>query len=225
MEISNGTGRISVAVVEDHPLVRDAIVRLLRLSGKMDVVAYAGSVEALPGAEVLANAIVVLDLHLPGRSGPRAVHYCVSLGLRVVALSAWEEREEVMAALNAGAKGFVPKSADSDQIVWAVEAVAAGGNYVSPALAAALLGNGPSSMPVHIPALSERERDVVALLAAGERDHDIAVELGISVRTVRSHLDRIRQKTGRRRRPDLTRFAMEEGIVRRMPIPGSERSA
>ncbi len=209
-----GNGRFPVAVVEDHPLYRDALVQVLRANRTIDVLAAVGSVERLLAEGCPEGIVVVLDLHLPGRSGPNAVHHLTALGHRVLAVSAADDRDEVMAALSAGARGYVPKSADGAEIGRAVEAVALGGNYVSPALAAALLSSGPPVLPAHQPTLSDRERQVLALLAAGERDHDIAAALDISVRTVRSHLDRIREKTGRRRRPDLTRYAIEEGLLR-----------
>jgi DNA-binding NarL/FixJ family response regulator len=205
---------IEVAVVEDHPLYRDALVRVLDETGRIAVVVATHSVERLLAEPGPVPTVVVLDLHLPGRSGPNAVHHLTSLGHRVLAVSASDDRDEVMAALSAGARGYVPKSADAAEIGRAVEAVAQGGNYVSPGLAATLLSAGPAAEPAHLPALSDRERQVLGLLADGERDFDIAQELGISVRTVRSHLDRIREKTGRRRRPDLTRYAIEEGILR-----------
>jgi DNA-binding NarL/FixJ family response regulator len=204
---------IRVAVIEDHPLYREALLQVLADTGRIDVVAAAGSVEQFLADDPPEELVVVLDLHLPGRSGPNAIYHLTTLGHRVLVVSAGDERDEVMAALSAGARGYVPKSADAAEIGRAIESVAQGGNYVSPGLAAKLLSTGPAVEQAHLPALSEREREVLALLAAGERDHDIAEELGISVRTVRSHLDRIREKTGRRRRPDLTRYAIEEGIL------------
>ncbi len=208
---------IHAAVVEDHPLYREALVQVLSSTASTKVIAVVSSVERFMLEDCPKDTVVVLDLNLSGRSGPNAVHHVTSAGYRVLAVSAADGRDEVMAALNAGARGYVPKSADGFEIARAVEAVALGGNYVSPSLAAALLSNGASTSPAHRPPLSDREREVLALLADGERDHDIAVALAISVRTVRSHLDRIREKTGRRRRPDLTRYAVEEGVLRSPP--------
>jgi DNA-binding NarL/FixJ family response regulator len=161
----------------------------------------------------VVGAVVLLDLKLPGVSDAAAVAAVVRMGFRVLVLSAHAGQAQVLSAITTGAKGYLTKDAGADEIRRAVREVAAGNSYLPPALATFLLDSargryGPAPLP-----LSDRERQVLALLAAGERDQDIAVRLSISLRTVRSHLDRIREKTGRRRRPDLTRFAIEEGMV------------
>ena len=116
-------------------------------------------------------------------------------------------------AIAAGAAGYLTKSSEPEEITHAVQVVAEGGTYVSPTLASFLL-QAARTDPVDIPfALTEREKEILSLVASGERDADIAEQLYISIRTVRSHLDRIRDKTGRRRRADLTRLAIQEGIV------------
>jgi DNA-binding NarL/FixJ family response regulator len=120
--------------------------------------------------------------------------------------------------LAAGARGYVAKHAEVAEILNAIETICASpsGTFVSPQLAAYLLDanrqQGPDSLR-----LSPREQEVLLLVAQGERDQDIAETLFISVGTVRSHLDHIRTKTGERRRPGLTRFAVDQGLV---PDPG-----
>jgi DNA-binding NarL/FixJ family response regulator len=131
----------------------------------------------------------------------------------VLVVSAQAGQEEVLGAISAGARGYLTKDADGAEIVRAVREVAAGNSYVSPTLATFLLNTSRERYAGPKIALSVRERQVLSLLASGERDQDIAEALAISVRTVRSHLDRIRDKTGRRRRSELTRLAIEEGIV------------
>jgi DNA-binding NarL/FixJ family response regulator len=159
------------------------------------------------------GSVVILDLRLPGVSDAEAVSAVVSMGFVVLVLSAHGTRSDVLAAMAAGASGYLTKDADIDEIHRAVRQVAAGNTYVSPTLAAYLLDSSRTRYAaVQLP-LSDRERQVLALLADGRRDQDIANTLSISVRTVRSHLDRIREKTGRRRRPELTRLAIEKGIV------------
>jgi DNA-binding NarL/FixJ family response regulator len=161
------------------------------------------------------GTVVILDLRLPGVSDAEAVAAMVGMGFVVLVLSAHGARSDVVAAMAAGASGYLTKDADIDEIHRAVREVATGNRYVSPTLAAYLLDSTRARYgTVHLP-LSDRERQVLALLADGERDQDIANTLSISVRTVRSHLDRIREKTGRRRRPELTRLAIEKGIVNR----------
>lgn len=207
------SAQIEIHVVEDHPLYRAALVHALGTSDEMRIGVTAKSVEEFAAYREAPGRVVILDLRLPGVSGAEAVTTVVGMGFVVLVLSAYGARSDVVAAMAAGASGYLTKDADIDEIHRAVRQVAAGNNYVSPALGAYLLTASRNRYtPVQVP-LSDRERQVLALLADGGRDQDIAEKLSISVRTVRSHLDRIREKTGRRRRPELTRLAIEKGIV------------
>jgi DNA-binding NarL/FixJ family response regulator len=212
-----GTGResaqIEIHVVEDHPLYRAALVHALDESGGMRIGVAAKSVEEFAAYRQPPGTVVILDLKLPGLHDAEAVAAVVRMGFVVLVLSAHGGRSDVLASMAAGASGYLTKDADIDEIRRAVREVAAGNRYVAPTLAAFLLDSSRTRYgPVQLP-LSDRERQVLALLAEGGRDQDIADTLSISVRTVRSHLDRIREKTGRRRRPELTRLAIEKGIV------------
>jgi DNA-binding NarL/FixJ family response regulator len=130
----------------------------------------------------------------------------------VLVLSASEDRESVVTALEAGARGYVTKSAQTSEILAAVREVAAGNHYVSPTLAAYLLR---ASAEARTPALTERERQILVLIATGMTDQEIAGQLNISVRTVRSHLDNIGHKLGERRRAALASQAHRLGLTRR----------
>jgi DNA-binding NarL/FixJ family response regulator len=155
---------------------------------------------------------VLLDLHLPGLSGAAAVTHLCARGQSVLVVSASEAPADVIEAIGAGARGYLTKQAEEAEIVGAIRAVAEQRTYVSATLASYLL-----QAPIRI---TEREREILELVAGGETDQDIAELLQLSVRTVHSHLDRIRNKTGSRRRADLTRFALERGIVPRFPKEG-----
>lgn len=203
---------VEIHVVEDHPLYRSALVHALSADGRIHIGVTARSVEEFAAYRQPPGAVVVLDLKLPGVCDAEAVASVVRLGFTVLVLSAYGERADVLGAMAAGARGYLTKDADIDEIRRAVREVATGGSYVSPTLAGYLLNSSRTRYGVELP-LSDRERQVLALLADGRRDQDIADALAISVRTVRSHLDRIREKTGRRRRPELTRLAIEKGIV------------
>jgi len=198
---------IGVAVVDDHPVFRDGLARAVEGSEGFELVAAVASVEEL--TDPAAADVVILDLGLPGISGAAAVAVVREAGPLVLVVSADGEQRQVVDAVGAGASGYLTKSAAPAEIMEAVRIVGEGGTYISPTLAAFLIR--ASGEPAF--RLTPREREILALVAAGERDADIAEELYISVRTVRTHLDRIRDKTGRRRRPDLTRLAMEEGVV------------
>ena len=204
---------VLVHIVEDHPLYRAALARALSESPTTQIGVTARSVEEFAAFRTPPGAVVILDLKLPGVHDAAAVVAVAGQGFRVLVISAHGGKDEVLAAIAAGARGYLTKDADADEIRRAVREIAAGNSYVSPTLAGFLLDSSRArASAVQIP-LSGRERQVLSLLAAGERDQDIADALSISVRTVRSHLDRIREKTGRRRRPDLTRLAIEEGIA------------
>lgn len=205
-------GPVEIHVVEDHPLYRSALVHALGADGSIHIGVTAKSVEEFAAYRQPPGAVVVLDLKLPGVCDAEAVAAVVRMGFTVLVLSAYGERSDVLGAMAAGARGYLTKDADIDEIRRAVREVALGNSYVSPTLAGYLLDSARTRYGVELP-LSDRERQVLALLADGGRDQDIADQLAISVRTVRSHLDRIREKTGRRRRPELTRLAIEKGIV------------
>jgi DNA-binding NarL/FixJ family response regulator len=199
-----------VGVIDNHPLYRAALARLVAETADLALCAAAESVARFVAGRRCANCVVLLGLGLP--RAPGAVRAVTGLGHRVLVLSTEASREEVRAVLAAGAVGYLEKSAEAEEILTAVRQVAAGGRHVSPPLLAGTAGHGLD--------LSEREVDVLRCVAAGARDEDIALRLKISIRTVRSYLDRIRDKTGLRRRSALTRYAIEQGII----VPASHIS-
>jgi DNA-binding NarL/FixJ family response regulator len=206
---------IRVAIVDDHPVFRHGLEHAVESAQGLVLVAAAGSVEDLRTSDLGDVDVVVLDLGLPGVRGKEAVSELCEKGLKLLVVSAAGGRRDVLDAIAAGAAGYLTKSAEPAEITRAVAIVAKGETYVSPALASFFLDsarNETVNSPLAL-ALTKRERDVLALVASGERDADIAEELCIAVATVHSHLDRIRDKTGRRRRADLTRLAFEEGIA------------
>lgn len=205
---------VRVGVIEDHPLYRAAVARVLADAPDLELDAVAESVAQFAARRSGPGGVVVLDLRLRGVRDAAAVMEVVALGHKVLVLSAHARDADVLGAMAAGARGYLSKESDGAEIVRAVREIAVGNSYVSPTLASAVLTASRrerNTGPVF--ELSERERQVLALLAAGARDQDIAEAMAISIRTVRSYLDRIRDKTGWRRRPELTRFAIEEGLA------------
>lgn len=209
-----GTRLIRVAVVEDHPLYRQGLVQAVEEGGGLAMVGTFPTVGALEGAPETVIDVLLLDLHLPDCQGVAAVSRLVGRAASILVVSASADRETVVSAIAAGAKGYLSKSADSAEIRRAIDMVCAGDSYVSPQLAAFLLRDEreAASLPGH--RLTKRELEILSLVADGERDADIARQLYISVKTVRSHLDRIRDKTGQRRRAQLARLALEHGRAR-----------
>lgn len=205
---------IAVAVVEDHPVYRRAIAEVVDGAPDLVVVHACGSVEELERALDAGPTadVVILDLSLPGVDGADGVRRVAARGVQVLVLSASTLGEETVPVLVAGARGYLTKAAEAEEVVDAVRAVARGESRLAPAVAAQLLTAVQPPAPPG-PVLSSREREVLGLLATGHTDAEIARELVLGVSTVRSHLDNIRHKTGRRRRAELTRLAYEEGLV------------
>ena len=209
-----GQASIRVGIVEDHPLYRAALAELVAATEGFELDAVAESVARFlvrSGSSGAPADVVILDLRLPGVRDSAAVMELVTTGYKVLVVSAHAGQSEVLAAMAAGARGFLSKEVEGDEIVRALCQIASGDSYVSPTLASYLLSAARQAGPAI--ELSARERQVLSLVAAGERDQDIAVSLDISIRTVRSYLDRIRDKTGQRRRSELTRYAIEKGVL------------
>ncbi|MCO1576252.1 response regulator transcription factor [Crossiella sp. SN42] len=216
--------RIRVGVIEDHPLYRAAVARVLADAPDVELDGVAESVAQFAARRSGSGSVVVLDLKLPGVRDAAAVMEVVGMGHRVLVVSAHAGQSEVLGAIAAGARGYLSKDSDGDEILRAVREIAAGNSYVSPTLASYVLNASRDRNNGPVIELSVRERQVLALLAAGERDQDIAEAMAISVRTVRSYLDRIRDKTGCRRRPELTRYAIEEGLAHSTPADWAGRA-
>ncbi len=204
-----GADVIRIAVVEDHPLYRQGLAQIIEQAPGFDLVASVGSVGEMEQIGYDGVDVVILDLHLPDSEGATAVSRVKALQEHILVVSASDDRQHVVDAIGAGASGYLPKSSQADEITSAIITVASGGTYVSPVLAASLLRDSRDRQTTAPFTLTTREREILALLAEGETDADIAERLFISVSTVRSHLDRIRDKTGHRRRAELARLSFD----------------
>jgi DNA-binding NarL/FixJ family response regulator len=204
---------ISVAIIDDHPVYRQGLAMAVDTAADLELIGEAQSIEDFEHMEAEAD-VVLLDLHLPGIKGSAGVAHVCGKGYRVLVVSAAGTPDDVIDAIAAGAAGYLTKETDAEEITRAVRTVAKGDTYVSPTLASYLLRAQKTATTFE---LTKRERDVLALVAAGEKDQDIAEQLFIAVTTVHSHLERIRDKTGARRRAELTNLAHRLGIG---PDPG-----
>jgi DNA-binding NarL/FixJ family response regulator len=207
----------TVAIVEDHPVFRHGLQQTIQEDGSLEIVGAYGSLEDFLTQAPTRIDVVLLDLHLPGVGGAEGVQVVHERGHHILVVSASSSPDMVVAAIGAGANGYLTKDAETAEILRALTEISRGGTYVSPTLASHLLTVARHKGPEPLQ-LSDRERQILALVAAGERDQDIADQLFINVNTVHSHLDRIRDKTGRRRRADLTRLAAEMGLLNHRPI-------
>lgn len=209
---------ITVMLVDDHRLVREALRDALARESDIQVVAEVGEGEvAIELVRRLVPDVVVLDIGLPDLNGIEAAARIQKLHLptRIVALSAYSDKRFVTEMLRAGASGYVSKSSAGTELVVAIRAVAAGGGYVTPNVASALVAEVRGEAAGDLPGarLGRREREVLRLIAEGERSPAIAEQLHISVATVEVHRRNIMRKLGVHTVAQLTRYAVREGIV------------
>jgi DNA-binding NarL/FixJ family response regulator len=205
-------------VVDDHPMWREAVARDLTEAGH-DVVATAGDGgEAVRRAPAARPEVAVVDLQLPVLSGVEVTRALVSAGVRVLVLSASGEQTDVLDAVKAGATGYLVKSASREDLLAAVEATARGEAVFTPGLAGLVLGEyrrlsaAPAASAADPPRLTERETEVLRMVAKGLSYKDIAARLVISHRTVQNHVQNTLNKLQLHNRVELVRYAIEQGL-------------
>lgn len=209
---------IRILLVDDHPVLRAGVRALLAAEPDLDVIGEASDgPSALAMVESLKPDLVVMDVSLPGPSGAEVTTELKQLypSLHVLALSVHEELAFARMLLDAGAAGYALKRTACDELVRAVRLVAAGEAYVDPLLATQLLQSGqrrgsPSGTPAVV-ALSEREAEVVRLLAQGLTMKEVAERLTLSPRTLETYRARALEKLGLKSRADLVRYAIRRG--------------
>ena len=210
---------VRVLVVDDHPMWRDAVERDLAAAG-LDVVAVAADGrEALVRFSAVAPQVVVLDLQIPEVGGVEVTSRMLQHdpAARVLILSASGEQSDVLEAVKAGATGYIVKSASSAELIEAVRRVAAGDTVFTPGLAGLVLGefrriaDGPDEDDP-TSALTERETEVLKMVATGMTYKQIAERLVLSHRTVQNHVQNTLRKLQMNNRVQLTRWAIEHGL-------------
>lgn len=210
--------RLRVVLADDHEVVRKGLRALVDECAGMEVIA-----EARDGAEALALArklkpdVLVMDLSMPTMDGATATEQirreCPEV--RVIALTAHDDRAHLTRLLRAGASGYVLKRSAADELVRAIHTVADGATYVDPVLAGALLRRAATTPTPDVATLtdplSEREEEVLRRIAWGESNKHIAGELGISIKTVETYKARVAEKLGLRSRGEIVRYAARRG--------------
>jgi DNA-binding NarL/FixJ family response regulator len=204
---------IRVLLAEDHPIVRQGLERLLDGAPDIDVVATAADGrEAVALAEQHRPDVVVMDLEMPNVDGIEATQVIQGqpLGPRVVVLTSFSDRERILQALDAGAVGYLLKDAEPEELLRGIRAAARGESPLAPRAASEVLSARVAQRPVR--ELSDRQRDVLAMVAAGRQNKHIARELGISEKTVKAHLTAIFQALEVTDRTQAALWAQRHGL-------------
>lgn len=211
------TDRIRVMVVDDHPMWREAVERDLVAEGFEVVATAATGTEAINRFRATRPQVVVLDLQIPEPSGVEVTASVLASepSSRVLILSASGEQDDVLAAVKAGATGYLVKSASREELVAAVRRVAAGDSVFTPGLAALVLGefrrmDKPATPPGE--QLTDRETEILKMVAKGLSYKQIAERLVLSHRTVQNHVQNTLRKLQMHNRVELTRYAIEQGL-------------
>ena len=193
--------RIRVLIADDHPLFRDGMHGLLDSVTETEVVGEAASgEEAISLAENLQPDVILMDIKMPGINGLQAMREILNTSphIRILIVSMLEDDDSVFAAMRAGGRGYVPKGANQAEMLRAIRAVANGEAIFGPGIAQRLIGffsaPRPNVQSRIFPELTEREAEVLGMIAQGRTNHEIAAQLVLSLKTVRNHVSNIFSK-------------------------------
>ena len=215
---------VRVLIADDHPIVREGLRRLLSLEEDVEVVGEAGDGESTVAmVEKLDPDVVLLDLRMPGMDGFAALQRMQKLGkkTRVIVLTASEDKNEFVQAMKLGCSGIVLKQTAADLIIKSIRKVHAGEIWLDSHTTAAVMRQFASPSDVGVPSgmrardrspLSHREREIVALVAQGYKNKEMAEKMFISEQTVKNHLHNIFDKLGVSDRLELALYAIHKGL-------------
>ncbi len=209
------TEKIRILVADDHPVVRDGLVAMLGTQPDFDVVGECtNGREAVDLVEKLSPDVIFLDLEMPELDGVDALRKMrvSNPGVKVIVFTAFDTDERILAAVQAGAQGYLLKGAPRDEVFQAVRVVHGGGSLLQPVVASKLLRQ--VSQPDDLTeALTARELEVLRLMAQGLQNKEIALKLIISERTVKFHVSSILGKLGAGNRTEAVSLAAQRGLV------------
>jgi DNA-binding NarL/FixJ family response regulator len=220
--VSGATGApIRIVVADDHPVVRDGLVAMLRAGSEFDVVGEAtNGAEAVHLVEETSPDVLLLDLEMPGLDGVAVLRRLreIASATRAIVFTVFDTDERIIAAVEAGAKGYLLKGVPRAEIFTAIRVVNAGGSLLQPVVAARVLehvasrARGAAPAPDEI-ALTPRESGVLQLLARGRSNKQIAATLGVSERTVKFHVSALFTKLGATNRTEAVTRAIQAGLT------------
>jgi DNA-binding NarL/FixJ family response regulator len=207
--------KIRLLVADDHPMLREGLVAVLGTQPDFEVVGEAADGdEVVRLAESLDPDVILLDLEMPGTDGVEALEKLRDAGsrARTVVFTAYDTDARILGSLRAGARGYLLKGASRQEIFGAIRTVQAGGSLLEPAVADRLLGRIEEDVPQNR-RLTSRELEVLALLARGLKNAEIAERLFISERTVKFHVGSILAKLEAQNRTEAARIAVHRGLI------------
>jgi DNA-binding NarL/FixJ family response regulator len=214
------TPKIRVLIVDDHAILREGVRALLQLHADIEVVGEASNgTEAIDAVAKLDPDVVLMDIAMPGLGGIEAALEMRKQGRRakILILSQYEDREYVRRLLKAGVSGYVLKKSAGAELANAIRAVHRGGLVLDPEVARTAMEDANPAAPGAADlyeALTDREKQVLKLVAEGKSNKDVAEVLGISVKTAMSHREHVMEKLGVHNRTELVRFAIKKGVIR-----------
>jgi DNA-binding NarL/FixJ family response regulator len=212
--------RIRVLIVDDHAILREGVRALLQLQADIEVAGEASNgMEAIEAAARLDPDVVLMDIAMPGLGGIEAALEMRKQGrrARILILSQYEDREYVRRLLKAGVAGYVLKKSAGAELANAIRAVHKGGLVLDPEVARTAMEEANPATPGGADpydALTDREKQVLKLVADGRSNKEVAEVLGISVKTAMSHREHVMEKLGVHNRTELVRFAIKKGVIR-----------
>jgi len=213
---------ITVVIADDHAIVREGVRALLTLSDDIEVVGEAANgIEAIEAARALSPDVILMDIAMPGLGGLEATLEIrkENPAARILVLTQYEDREYIRRFLKAGVSGYVLKKAAGADLTSAIRAVHRGGLVLDPEVAREAMrdqtasdANGGTADPYET--LTDREKQVLKLVAEGRSNKEVAELLDISVKTAMSHREHIMQKLDLHSRTELIKFALQKGVIR-----------
>jgi len=207
---------IKVLIADDHPIVRQGLRQILSESGDISVTGEAGSSQdALNQVWKDSFDVVLLDISMPGRSGLEIIKEIKAEGSKtaVLILTAYPEEQYALRAIKSGASGYLVKKSAPEELVQAIMKVSQGGRYISPSLAEKLAFNLETGEISPHDKLSNREYQIMCMIASGKTVNEIGEELSLSVKTISTHRARLLLKMNMKNNSELTHYTIKNGLV------------
>ncbi|HYJ46062.1 MAG TPA: response regulator transcription factor [Pyrinomonadaceae bacterium] len=212
--------KLRILLADDHTLIREGLKALINAQPDMEVIGEAGDgLAAYKVAKELQPDLVVMDVSMPEMNGSKSTERIKQEfpGVKVLALTVHEDKGYLRQLIQAGASGYVLKRAAAEDLIHAIRAIVSGGVYVDPAMMSKVVGNSTRLRSLDEALkdnnLSERETEVLRLIALGYSNKEIAAQLEISIKTVETYKSRLMEKLDLHSRVDIVRYALRQGLM------------